>query len=358
MATYTMEFRDVIDTLEAFPAHDVERPSTPLHYAPTTAGWNGSGGSMGGSTGREFDGFIVGEAYTVTAKVVANRAPATTLDAFIRVEGAGESDRVPVGVVFPVRVTRQFIAAVPEALFTFHNVRGTADDDSYATWTDITITRDAYIETIPDNTGAIIGDYPLFDPSYRVGLTKKIFEHYFMREIGLETIDMFTYAFKRKMNEIMPLYNKLYESERIAFDPLSTVDLTNTMESTGNQTSSGQSESTTIANQKSGSRAIQSQFPQSMLASNADYATAGSDSNGTADSTGEGLEESSSMSDTEQQATSRTTGYQGIASELLMRYRQTLLNIDMLIIEELNELFMSIWNSSDSYTQTNRGYFL
>ncbi len=69
-------------------------------------------------------------------------------------------------------------------------------------------------------------DYPIFDESYRPLLNRKIIDHYAMYEIGLETESMFKFALNRRMREIMPYYNQLYTSEKIAFDPLSTMKFT------------------------------------------------------------------------------------------------------------------------------------
>lgn len=55
--------------------------------------------------------------------------------------------------------------------------------------------------------------YPLFDPDYRVTLETKILMHYYTREIGFETVALWKHFLKMRMNEIMPYYNKLYESE-------------------------------------------------------------------------------------------------------------------------------------------------
>ena len=70
-----------------------------------------------------------------------------------------------------------------------------------------------------------LDDYPIFDPAYREDLNKKIFDRYHNREYDAETGDLFVFYMRRRMNEIMPLYNQLYESERIEYDPLSTVDI-------------------------------------------------------------------------------------------------------------------------------------
>ena len=48
-----------------------------------------------------------------------------------------------------------------------------------------------------------------------------------MREIGFETVGLFKLFLNERMAEIMPYYNKLYESETFEFDPLKNVDVWN-----------------------------------------------------------------------------------------------------------------------------------
>lgn len=67
-----------------------------------------------------------------------------------------------------------------------------------------------------------LDDYPIFNPAYRNVLNNKIIEHFYFREIGLETPDRFNFFLRRTMNEIMPYYNKLYNSELSNFDPFQT----------------------------------------------------------------------------------------------------------------------------------------
>lgn len=64
--------------------------------------------------------------------------------------------------------------------------------------------------------------YPLFMEEYRPFLNQKIIDHFWFREIGAETPDRFNFYLGRTMNELMPYYNKLYESECIKYDPLAT----------------------------------------------------------------------------------------------------------------------------------------
>lgn len=69
-------------------------------------------------------------------------------------------------------------------------------------------------------------DYPIFDESYRPVLEKKILKHFYTREIGYETYGRWKLALDSKMNEIMPYYNKLYNSELIQFNPMYDFDET------------------------------------------------------------------------------------------------------------------------------------
>ena len=77
-------------------------------------------------------------------------------------------------------------------------------------------------------------DYPIYDETYRETLNSKITEHYYFREIGLETAQLFKRFLNRTMNEIMPKYNKLYNVERKIVNPLDNYETKRTL--TGNET--------------------------------------------------------------------------------------------------------------------------
>jgi hypothetical protein len=52
-----------------------------------------------------------------------------------------------------------------------------------------------------------------------------------------------------------------------------------------------------------------------------------------------------------------TTGFQGNAALMLLQYRQSLVNVDMMIIEELQNLFMLVWDNGDAFTGNGYGYY-
>ena len=62
--------------------------------------------------------------------------------------------------------------------------------------------------------------FPIFDETYRKPLCKKILKHFYTREICEETVGLWKLRLDARMNEIMPYFNKLYDSELIAIEPL------------------------------------------------------------------------------------------------------------------------------------------
>lgn len=81
-------------------------------------------------------------------------------------------------------------------------------------------------------------DYPIFDESYRSVIETKILKHYYTREIGFESVGLWKLKLDTKLNEIMPLYNQLYKSALLEFNPFHDTDLTTTHEgdTTGDKT--------------------------------------------------------------------------------------------------------------------------
>lgn len=194
--------------------------------------------------------------------------------------------------------------------------------------------------------------YPIFDEGHRPILNNKIVEHYRFREIGVETVDMFVFMLNRTMNEIMPYYNQIYETTRLKFDPLTTIDMrtlsetentakTNTVSNSGNETSTDSSQ-----------RSVNSDTPQTQLSGNGDYATSLADVSGLTKATGTASDQTRGEQQGSDRGSSATMGRTGAVGALLSDYRSAILNVDMLVVGELDVLFMGLWNSGDIYPQT------
>lgn len=165
-------------------------------------------------------------------------------------------------------------------------------------------------------------------------LASKIVDHYFMREIGQETIGLFKHYAKVEMQELMEEYLPLIYSASINYDPLINVDYTETFERTANVENGGSANSSGLG--------VASDTPQgqiskaSILAGN--YATSTSAS--------ENETESSSTSDSEEEYTKRVRGNSGVsatAQKMIEQYRNNIRAIDREIIQKLEPLFMGLY---------------
>lgn len=63
-----------------------------------------------------------------------------------------------------------------------------------------------------------------FDEEYRSILCSKILKHYYLREIGCETVGIWKLWMNTRLEEIMPYYNKLYLSAMLEINPFNDVD--------------------------------------------------------------------------------------------------------------------------------------
>ena len=104
-------------------------------------------------------------------------------------------------------------------------------------------------QIISDSIGNIFSfNFPIFDESYRNVICSKILRHYYTREIGFETVGLWKLKLDTKLNEIMPFYNQLYNSELIKFNPLYDVDLQTTHIGDKNSETSKEENKTGISN--------------------------------------------------------------------------------------------------------------
>lgn len=201
-------------------------------------------------------------------------------------------------------------------------------------------------------------DFPIFDEEYRGVLEHKILKHYYTREIGLETVGLWQLKLNTMLNEIMPYYNQLYKTTSYEFNPLRTKDYTRELkkdstaqqETTLNSTTSGNTEQR--MNDESLTFNKFSDTPQGSLQGliNNEYLTNATQVDST-DTTTNNTETTGSREDTSNGSISSTDQYleryygydTANPSDLILKYRKTLLNIDLMIIEKLEPLFFQLW---------------
>lgn len=219
--------------------------------------------------------------------------------------------------------------------------------------------------------------YPIFDESYRAKLNEKIVAHYALREIGSETPQMFLFYLGRTMRERMDYFNQLYLSAQRKFDPFVTSDVRQEMDSASTSESSGKSSgtqsnestahSTSDTKVDNSSMTFNSEFPQTRIDDFRKYATSASQTDSTGDTHTSTKQDStataSSTSNTDYahssdkgNSMSHTIGTSGSQSQLLQDWRNTMLNIDMMVIDSLEDLFMGMWGSGDTMTNVPQAY--
>lgn len=205
---------------------------------------------------------------------------------------------------------------------------------------------------------------PVYIPT-REKLNNKILNYYKYREIGFETFGRFLQELETALIEIMPRYNQLYFSADQDFNVTYNVDYKRTIDrdkqGTNNLETTSQASDTTntTASVNNYSKNVNSQTPQGQLditaqninnvtyADNVDWSSNQSSDNGS--STGNSSTSGNSSADnTEQESTIETTkGNFGVVSaqDLILKYRETILNIDQMIINDprIQELFMMIY---------------
>lgn len=199
-----------------------------------------------------------------------------------------------------------------------------------------------------------LDDYPIFDESYRKTLNDRIKRTYWLQEIAHETIDIFIWRLSLKMDLIMPRYNRMYLAEIQNTDPLdgnrnhskTGQDGTSQNSGTNVQSSTGSSEN------RSRGRTVGSDTPQTRLAGDGDYATSISDAStsGESASKNDSNSNSSSNSSYNNNQHSESWGYSGSKARAIADYRATLLNVDDLVIAELSDLFLGLWDDDSPHT--------
>ena len=212
-----------------------------------------------------------------------------------------------------------------------------------------------------------MSDYPLYetDPNkvrqygtaYKVPtreeLNTKILNFYRFREIGQETFGRWLFELKTALNEIMPKYNQLFYSADQDFNPIYNVDYKKTMMGSQNANSNTTSTGNDSSTNEEYTKGVNAKTPQNELnipntgidsVNYADDASWGK-SNGTTTGTNTTTGNSSSNGSTSSIET--TKGNFGVVSaqDLIIKYRETILNIEQLIINDprIAELFMLIY---------------
>lgn len=241
----------------------------------------------------------------------------------------------------------------------------------------------------------VTSNFTIFDEAYREKLVSKVLKHYYLREIGAETVGVWMLWMNTKFEEIMPYYNQLYESAKLKFEPFYDVDYTRSSQrdvtevehgsyenngqtqSDGSSTDTGKTsntrtgKTTEVGSTGGTSKDLYSDTPQGALTgvesetylTNARKVTDSGNSNTDVDETitDAGTSEVKGVNSQTVNSTLNNTNAKsgekgdtfsedvrgkmggGSYSKMLIEYRDTFINIDMLVIDEFKDLFFGLW---------------
>lgn len=216
-------------------------------------------------------------------------------------------------------------------------------------------------------------DYPSFYKGVeKTAFEQKVIDHYFFRQIGQETPARWLHMFRTRIREVMPYYVDLYktvEQFRENENPFEAYNLEESFErlvqntsqhdSEGgfNQTTSGTKTDASHQNVDVKGEQKNSDTPQGVIDNIDNYltsavknhdetVTAYSGTSGTKDT----MDSTSTNSDTTQgeqteQYHITRKGNIGVQTfgEEMVKHRKAIINIDMMVIDELKDLFLGVY---------------
>ena len=193
--------------------------------------------------------------------------------------------------------------------------------------------------------------YNLYDNSLKQYFEEKFKQHFFLYEIGFETVGLFKQQLQATLNDIYPYYKQLYETEIRTknIDFMLNKDLKETFirETIGEGTNVVNSTQTSTSNSNTNDLSTSHDTPQNRVDDLDKFMSGAQKSSSSNENTNSGNANTTSTGNTK--STDKTElisqGNIGITSsaELLQKWRDVLINIDQLIFNDLKSLFLLVY---------------
>ena len=196
-------------------------------------------------------------------------------------------------------------------------------------------------------------NFPFYTDSeeLRQNFIQKFYDEYMFREIGFETVERFKRCLLGRLNLIMPLYEQYYhtrlECKNISF--MLNKDLVETFEREITGTSEDNSNATTNASGTSTANSNDMMYdtPNTRIDDMTKYPTQGSQGENTATTSSNATSTNNQTGENNQseKTTLISKGNIGITSsaQLLKEWRDVIINIDEMILNDLEDLFLLLY---------------
>lgn len=212
-------------------------------------------------------------------------------------------------------------------------------------------------------------DYPsYYTDAEKTDFEQRVIDHYLFHQIGSETVGRFKHNFKTRVREIMPLFLQYYESAEVMAaldDPFGNVDIVETYTEQSTVTATGESIATAETDTtglktdvKTATEDLTHKFsntPQGSLGNLDYYLTEASvddkdqteniTTNETDTTTGGSTANTSATNIGDVTHTLTRKGNQGVNTYAhdIRELRETFINVDMMVIGALRDLFLLIY---------------
>lgn len=177
--------------------------------------------------------------------------------------------------------------------------------------------------------GAVLFDpndkYPIWNEEHRAELEKKIIDHYYNSQIGFETFGRFKHEVNVRMREIMPYYVDIWKTTQYEYNPIENYSMKEEFTDDSN------------SNSKQDSNSLEkfSDTPMSSIDNLDDYLTHATKNDSGVTAEGK----------TSNKHTGWRNGNIGVTTsqQMIQSERDITINIDVMIIKELQDLFLGVF---------------
>lgn len=190
-------------------------------------------------------------------------------------------------------------------------------------------------------------DYSFYDNDLKPVFEDKFIQHYYIDEIGFETIGRFKQRLRAKLNEIMPRYTQLYQTELASKDInfLLNKDLKETFIREVDNTNNMTGDSLNKVNGNDNTDYKESSIGNGNATLSYNSLTSINQNNNNFNNTNSSNSNVVNKGNEREETTLLSQGNIGITSsaELLQKWRDVIINIDQMILKECRDLFMTIY---------------
>ena len=188
-------------------------------------------------------------------------------------------------------------------------------------------------------------NYNLYNNDYKPQFEEKFIKHFYYRELGVETVARFINNLEEKLNLIYPYYEHLYRTTQYDYDPILNynVEEKTSRDVTGEKNENTSSKSTSRASSNGENYQYDTPImPLSNMERTPSYVDKG---NTTSENSGSGSQELSNNTKEVEKYDRTMKGNIGVMTtqDLIMKEREIIINIDSMIFDECEDLFMQVF---------------